>query len=103
MCIRDRVIRDPAHYFSSLETAGVLVDPDRRRQVIKEKVQSVAAEQGLKACIDPDLLEEVTFLVEKPEILLCSFPENFLQLPREVLITTMQSHQRYFPVEDRCV
>ena len=78
----------------------MLVDPERRRQVIMEKVQSAATEQGLKACIDPDLLEEVTFLVEQPEILLCSFPENYLQLPREVLITTMQSHQRYFPVED---
>ncbi|MGI6308295.1 MAG: glycine--tRNA ligase subunit beta [Dethiobacteria bacterium] len=94
------VIKEPAHYFSAIEEAGVLVDPERRRQIITEKVQAAAAEQGLKAHIDPVLLEEVTFLVEKPEVLLCSFPENYLQLPREVLVTTMQSHQRYFPVED---
>ncbi len=93
-------IETPADYVPLLETAGVLVTPEHRREIIKEKVQLAAAEQGLKACIDADLLEEVTFLVEKPEILFCSFPETYLQLPRDVLITTMQSHQRYFPLKD---
>lgn len=94
-------VRTPADYFPVLEAAGVLVDPERRWEAIRDKVQSAAAERGLRAAIDPALLEEVTFLVEKPEIVVCSFPENYLQLPREVLITTMQSHQRYFPLEDQ--
>ncbi|NLJ56145.1 MAG: glycine--tRNA ligase subunit beta [Firmicutes bacterium] len=94
------VVTDPAHYFSAVEEAGVLIDPERRRQIISEKVRAAAAKQGLQAQIEPALLAEVTFLVEKPAVLLCSFPEEYLQLPREVLVTTMQNHQRYFPVED---
>ncbi|NMB35846.1 MAG: glycine--tRNA ligase subunit beta [Firmicutes bacterium] len=93
-------IERPADYLSAMEAAGVLVDPEHRREMIRKNVQSIAAERGLKANIDPELLEEVTFLVEKPEFLFCSFPENYLQLPDEVLITTMQSHQRYFPLAD---
>ncbi|RJX29609.1 MAG: glycine--tRNA ligase subunit beta, partial [Dethiobacter sp.] len=91
-------VRDPAHYFRSLKESGVVVDQEQRSQMIKEKVLAAAAGQQLQACIDPALLEEVVFLVESPEAILCSFPESYLQLPREVLVTTMQSHQRYFPV-----
>jgi glycyl-tRNA synthetase beta chain len=93
-------VRDPGDYFNSLEESGVVVDQGRRSQMIKEKVRAAVAAHQLQACIDPALLEEVAFLVESPEVMLCSFPESYLQLPREVLVTTMQSHQRYFPVEN---
>ncbi|NMB40980.1 MAG: glycine--tRNA ligase subunit beta [Firmicutes bacterium] len=93
------VVSDPSEYFSSLEKSGVIVDQEQRLQLIEEKVSAVAADRQLQADIDPALLEEVSFLVESPEAVLCSFPEDYLQLPREVLVTTMQSHQRYFPVE----
>jgi glycyl-tRNA synthetase beta chain len=93
-------VRDPAHYFDSLEKAGVVLDQEQRAQLIREKIQAAVAGHGLQACIDPALLEEVVYLVEAPEAMLCSFPESYLQLPREVLVTTMQSHQRYFPLEN---
>ncbi len=93
-------VTDPAHYFPAVEEAGVLVDPERRKQIISDEVRAAAAQQGLRAQIEPALLAEVTFLVEQPAVLLCSFPAEYLQLPREVLVTTMQNHQRYFPVED---
>lgn len=94
-------VRDPEHYFSCMEESAVVLDQDMRRLLIEEGVKSAAAACKLEACIDPSLLEEVNYLVEKPEALLCSFPEKYLQLPREVLVTTMQHHQRYFPVEDQ--
>ncbi len=93
-------VNDPAHYFSCLQEAGVILDQEKRKLLIKEKVINAARQLGGAACLDPALLEEVTFLVENPEAIPCSFPQNFLDLPREVLVTTMQSHQRYFPVED---
>ncbi|MDO9533748.1 MAG: glycine--tRNA ligase subunit beta [Bacillota bacterium] len=93
-------VRDPGHYFECMEESKVIVDQNRRAKVIEEGVQAAALSQKVRALIDSDLLEEVTFLVEHPEPVLCSFPEEYLQLPREVLVTTMQSHQRYFPVEN---
>jgi len=93
-------VRDSGHYFECMEESKVIVDQNRRAKMIEELVQSAAVSQKVRALIDPELLEEVTFLVEHPEPVLCSFPEEYLQLPREVLVATMQSHQRYFPVEN---
>lgn len=93
-------VRDPAHYFASMQDSAVVLDQEKRKELIENSVQSAAADCKLRAYIDPSLLEEVNYLVENPESLLCSFPEKYLQLPREVLVTTMQHHQRYFPVED---
>ena len=71
-----------------------------RRERIREQVMSLAASNGLRARIAPELLDEVTALVEWPQALLCKFDERFLEIPPEVLIETMQSNQKYFPVED---
>jgi glycyl-tRNA synthetase beta chain len=95
------VIKNPDHYFKSLEEAGVIVAQNKRADMILEGVKAAAEKFQKQACIDPDLLEEVTFLVEQPEAIPCSFPEEYLELPREVLVTTMQKHQRFFPVEDQ--
>lgn len=93
-------VRDPEHYFACMEESEVVLDQNKRKKLIEEGVKSAAAAHKLEAFIDPSLLEEVNYLVERPEALFCSFPEKFLELPREVLVTTMQHHQRYFPVED---
>ncbi|NLL21050.1 MAG: glycine--tRNA ligase subunit beta [Firmicutes bacterium] len=93
-------VLDPEHYFACMEESAVVLDQDKRKKLIEEEVKSAAAAYKLEAFIDPSLLEEVNYLVEKPEALFCSFPEKYLELPREVLVTTMQHHQRYFPVED---
>lgn len=94
------VISNPSHYFSCLKECGVILDHKQRRLLIKGKVEEAARSLDSVACLDDDLLQEVTFLVESPEAIPCSYPQNYLDLPREVLVTTMQSHQRYFPVED---
>ena len=94
------VIKNPEHYFSCLKEAGVILDHEERESQIRSMVEEAARSFGGVACLDEDLVTEVTFLVESPAALLCSYPESYLDLPREVLVTTMQSHQRYFPVED---
>ncbi|HAP32010.1 MAG TPA: glycine--tRNA ligase subunit beta, partial [Firmicutes bacterium] len=94
------VVKDPLHYFSLLPELGVVLDQDERSRLIKDGVEEAAVSCGAHAVLDPELLTEVTFLVEQPRALLCTYPEQYLSLPREVLVTTMQSHQRYFPLDD---
>lgn len=88
-------------YAKVLERDGhVVTDPDARAERILEQIGGVAAELGGQALIDDALVEEVTALVEWPVAIAGRFESRFLVLPREVLIATLQEHQRYFPVED---
>ncbi len=82
---------------SVLQRHRVLLDPAARRRVIVAAATRVA---GGRPILDPDLLEETVQLVEWPEALAGGFATEFLALPREVLITVMQHHQKYFAVED---
>ena len=91
----------PSGYEKALRERGyVLADFAARREVIREKVTAAATELEGRALIGPELLDEVTALVEWPVPIAGRFEERFLALPREVLISTLQEHQRYFPVED---
>lgn len=87
-------------YVEDLEKAYVVVDQDKRRQLIKDSAVKVAGSVDGRALIDEDLLTEVTYLVEYPTAFLGSFDTEFLSLPDEVLMTPMKEHQRYFPVVD---
>ena len=94
-------ITSPAGYAKALSERGyVLPDFAARRDVIRQKVTEAATEIKGRALIGPELLDEVTALVEWPVPITGRFEERFLKLPREVLISTLQEHQRYFPVED---
>jgi len=94
-------ITSPAAYERALSERGfVLPDFAARRELIKTRVSAVAAELGGRALIGDELLDEVTALVEWPVPLAGRFEDRFLELPREVLISTLQDHQRYFAVED---
>ncbi|MFT4561357.1 MAG: glycyl-tRNA synthetase beta chain [Gammaproteobacteria bacterium] len=87
-------------YPAILETQGyVLANFTTRRDVIATRSQKLAKEAGAIAIIDAKLLEEVTALVEWPVPICGSFEPHFLELPREVLIASMQDHQKYFPLE----
>jgi len=87
-------------YAEALNNAWVVVDPDSRKQRIVEQVGKAASSFGGEAVIDDGLVEEVTALVEWPVGIAGRFDERFLVLPREVLISTLQEHQRYFPIEN---
>ncbi|MBE9221075.1 glycine--tRNA ligase subunit beta [Cyanobacterium stanieri LEGE 03274] len=87
-------------YKKSLEKAFVQVDVNERCESIKKQIQEIAQKVGGKAEIYPDLLAEVTNLVEYPTAVLGSFEPEFLQLPPEVITTVMVTHQRYFPIKD---
>jgi glycyl-tRNA synthetase beta chain len=86
-------------YEKSLRRAKVIASFDKRRETIRRGVAALGASVGGRALIEPRLLDEVTALVEWPVPLAGRFDERFLALPREVVIATVQDHQRYFPVE----
>lgn len=85
-------------YVETLRSAYVEVDPNRRRETIRQQTEAVAQQLKGVASISPSLLEEVTQLVEWPTAIAGQFSEAFLELPSEVATTEMESHQRYFPV-----
>ncbi len=85
-------------YETALQLVGVVVDHERRRELVKAQGQAAARSLGGVAIMPDELLDEVTFLVEEPASLVGNFGEHYLQLPPEILITVMGHHQRYFPV-----
>tara|TARA_R110001583_G_scaffold2536_10_gene18314 strand:- start:40711 stop:42777 length:2067 start_codon:yes stop_codon:yes gene_type:complete len=89
-------------YEALLDDSGkVIVDYERRKAIIREQVEAVAAHENGVAAIDEALLEEVTSLVEWPVTLVGSFEDKFLDVPSEALIYTMKDNQKYFPVLDK--
>lgn len=94
-------IKSPESYIKTLkQEAHVLADYNERRSLIESQINDIAEKNNGKAVIDPDLLDEVTALVEWPVSFLGNFNSDFLKLPKEVLISSMQDHQKYFPVVD---
>ncbi len=91
-------IKNPAAYIKALEDNFVIVDQHKRRQIIANQIDALAASLGGKAGDDPELLTEVVFLVEYPTALAGTFDQKYLDLPQELIITPMREHQRYFPV-----
>ena len=91
-------LKDVAAYFQAMEDSGVILDPRQRRAVIEEQINALAKKAAGKLLDDPDLLDQVTNLVEQPTAILGSFDQDYLELPTPVLITVMKKHQRYFAV-----
>jgi glycyl-tRNA synthetase beta chain len=96
-------IPKPSVYQKRLIDNFVIADFAHRRQIILEQAQGIvnkAFGDGVHAVIEPELLDEVTGLVEWPVAILGDFDQRFLDVPPEALISAMQDHQRYFPVVD---
>lgn len=85
-------------YFDVLKSGSVTLFPEERRSTILGAFKNLEKEHGITIEIDEDLLDEVVAITEHPTPLLGKFDESFLELPPEVIITSMKEHQRYFPV-----
>ncbi|MGM0644047.1 MAG: glycine--tRNA ligase subunit beta [Thermodesulfobacteriota bacterium] len=90
----------PELYEKVLESAGVAVDIETRRALLKEGIEKAAGEYGSLIVEDRELLDTVTNLVEYPYPVVGRFDDDFLSVPDEVLITAMREHQKYFAVKD---
>jgi glycyl-tRNA synthetase beta chain len=92
-------LRDADSYAAQMETEGaVIAGFAARRAEIVRQLQVAAAQEGLQPIDDDALLDEVTALVERPNVLTCQFEQEFLDVPQECLILTMKANQKYFPL-----
>ena len=95
------VLKNADSYAQQLETEGaVIASFSARRAEIARQLAAAAAKENLKSIEDDALLDEVTALVERPNVLLCQFEAQFLEVPQECLILTMKANQKYFPLLD---
>ncbi len=94
-------LRNADSYAEQLRDEGAVIASfaERRAELLRQ-LRAAAAEQGLQAVEDEALLDEVTGLVERPNVLLCRFEPEFLAVPQECLILTMKANQKYFPLLD---
>ncbi|MCX8018042.1 MAG: glycine--tRNA ligase subunit beta, partial [Rhodocyclaceae bacterium] len=94
-------IREADSYAQQMEEEGaVIASFAARRAEIARQLAAAAAQEGLQPIEDEALLDEVTALVERPNVLVCAFEEEFLAVPQECLILTMKANQKYFPLLD---
>lgn len=95
-------IKSPAEYLQTLEERGhVIADFDQRRALVRDGVEAAAKKAGGNVVDGEALYDEVTALVEWPVPITGSFDDDYLSLPREVVISTLTSHQRYFAIADK--
>ena len=97
---KTKKINNLKNYKNNLKNLNLIIDQSLRKDFIKQEIEKISKRNGLKVDINPLLLEEVTNLVEQPNIILCKFDKKFLKIPREILIITMQNHQKYFHALD---
>ena len=91
----------PSEYESLLQDKGmVIADFAKRQALIQQQIMAAGAEAGANAVIDPELLDEVTSMVEWPQVIVGEFDRHFLEVPSEALISAMKKHQKYFHMVD---
>jgi glycyl-tRNA synthetase beta chain len=94
------LVKDTKSYMSQTEPNYIVIDPEARKQRILKQTEDLARSKDGKVLDDPGLVEEVANLVEYPIAVMGSFNKDFLRVPKEILITAMREHQRYFSIVD---
>jgi glycyl-tRNA synthetase len=93
-------LQRPREYAQTLKENSVIADPQERKQMILDQLDAFEAKEGIKIIEREKVLPQVLNLVERPFLTAASFREDFLRAPKEVLISEMVEHQKYFPVTD---
>ncbi len=96
-----RIFKDFKSYRDFLKKSGVIIDQNKRKDLIVRELNKVSKRKNYLIEINHKLLEEVTDLVDQPNILICKFDQKYLEIPKEILIITMQYHQKYFHTLDK--
>lgn len=90
------VVRDSKSYVKGLERQGVIPDPQRRRRMIEDQIAILCKETGFTLNVDGDLLDQAVYTTECPNAIIGSFKTAYLEVPQEILITSMKEHQGFF-------
>jgi len=98
---KKKIFKDFKSYKSFFNQSGIIIDHNLRREFIVKEFEKISNKKSFIIEPNSKLLNEVTDIVEQPNILVCKFDEKFLNIPKEILIITMQYHQKYFPTFDK--
>ena len=88
-------------YLSILKSKNIVLDHEKRKEIILKKFKNICNLKKLKNHFNEKLIDEVVNLVEKPNVIVGKFDKIYLKIPKEILIITMQQHQKYFPLLDK--
>ena len=97
---KNKKIKDFKDYLNFLKSNKIIVDHNEREKIILKKIRSFSQSKQYKENLNLNLLEEVVNIVEDPNLLHVSFSKSFLEIPKEIIISTLEKHQRYFPIFD---
>ena len=100
LTIKSSKIKNFKDYNVFLKSNKIILDHNEREKIILNKIKKVSQSKDYKKGINPHLLEEVINIVEDPNILLVNFNKEYLKIPQEIIISTLEKHQRYFPIFD---
>jgi glycyl-tRNA synthetase beta chain len=94
-------VRDADSYVTTLERQGVIAEPQQRRHLIKEQIAAICSETGFQLNEDEVLLDQAVYTTEQPSSIIGSFKEAYLDVPEEILITSMKEHQGFFSLRHK--
>ncbi len=98
---RKKIFKNFSSYNDYFNKKGVIIDQNYRKKLIEKQLQKISERKNINLEINVKLLNEVVDLVDRPYILSCKFDQKFLEIPKEILIITMQHHQKYFHTFDQ--
>ena len=96
-----KIFNDFKEYSNFFKKLNIVIDHEKRKNLIERKLNEITNKKNIKIESNPKLLDEVVGLTDQPNVILCQFDRKFLNIPKEILIITMQHHQKYFPTFDK--
>ena len=98
--LKSKKVKNFKDYNSLLRSNNIVLDHNEREKIILKKINSTSKSKDYKEILNSKLLEEVVNIVEDPNVLLVNFNKEYLKIPQEIIISTLEKHQRYFPIFD---
>ncbi len=98
---KKKIFKSISSYFNYFKKKNIIINNDLRKKYIKKKLIDLSNKKNLQININENLLNEVTDIVEKPKVILCTFDKKYLSIPKEIITITMQHNQKYFPTFDK--
>ena len=100
LATKNKKVKNYKEYISLLKSNNIVIDHNEREKIILKKFSTISELKNYKESYNLDLLEEVVNIVEDPNVLLVDFNKDYLKIPQEIIISTLEKHQRYFPIFD---
>jgi glycyl-tRNA synthetase beta chain len=98
---KKRIFTDYKEYKKFFKSLNITIDQNERKNIIEQKFNKILKSKNINIENNPKLLDEVVGLTDQPNVIICEFDKKFLNIPKEILIITMQHHQKYFPIFDK--